>query len=301
MRQRATVGSLLPDGSVSLLVQRVSACTGDCGHCGGCGAVSQSVQVTARAPFPVEPGERVWVESRSGAVLGAAALVYLLPLGLLLAVAGGFFDAYTYLCRGGVFANAQTGNIVLFGARLAEGDWRKALTYLLPILAFAFGVLTAEAVKRRYKSRQNRDINIHWRQIVVMVEIALVVVAAMLPQKLNPTVNIIISFVCAMQVETFRKVRGSAFATTMCTGNLRSGTEQFIIWQQTGDKTARKKMRNYYSIILIFILGGAIGTLSTHTLGEKALLLTLVPLLTVFFIMFIEEEREEIEDNGGQA
>ena len=37
MRQRATVGSLLPDGSVSLLVQRVSACTGDCGHCGGCG------------------------------------------------------------------------------------------------------------------------------------------------------------------------------------------------------------------------------------------------------------------------
>ena len=77
MRQRATVRSLLPDGSVSLLVQRVSACTGDCG---------QSVQVTARAPFPVEPGERVWVESRSGAVLGAAALVYLLPLGLLLAV-----------------------------------------------------------------------------------------------------------------------------------------------------------------------------------------------------------------------
>ena len=179
---------------------------------------------------------------------------------------------------------------------------RITLIYLLEIpLSFAFGVLTAEAVKRRYKSRQNRDINIHWRQIVVMVEIALVVVAAMLPQKLNPTVNIIISFVCAMQVETFRKVRGSAFATTMCTGNLRSGTEQFIIWQQTGDKTAKKKMRNYYSIILIFILGGAIGTLSTHALGEKALLLTLVPLLTVFFIMFIEEEREEIEDNGGQA
>ena len=60
-------------------------------------------------------------------------------------------------------------------------------------------------------------------------------------------------------------------------------------------------MRNYYSIILIFILGGAIGTLSTHALGEKALLLTLVPLAAVFLIMFIEEEREEIEDNGGQA
>ena len=35
-------------------------------------------------------------------------------IGTLLALAGGFLDAYTYICRGGVFANAQTGNIVLF-------------------------------------------------------------------------------------------------------------------------------------------------------------------------------------------
>lgn len=224
-----------------------------------------------------------------------------LALGLLLAVAGGFFDAYTYLCRGGVFANAQTGNIVLFGAHLAEGDFGKALKYLLPILAFAFGVLTAEAVKRRYKPRQRRDSGIHWRQIVVLGEVVLVTVAALLPQALNSTVNIIISFVCAMQVETFRKVRGSAFATTMCTGNLRSGTEQLVIWRQTGDRAAARKMRNYYSIILIFILGGAIGALTTNALGEKALLLTLVPLAAVFFIMFIEEEREEIEEHGGKA
>jgi uncharacterized membrane protein YoaK (UPF0700 family) len=29
-------------------------------------------------------------------------------------LAGGFMDAYSYLARGHVFANAQTGNIVLF-------------------------------------------------------------------------------------------------------------------------------------------------------------------------------------------
>ena len=201
-----------------------------------------------------------------------------LVLGLLLALAGGFFDAYTYLCRGGVFANAETGNIVLLGAHLAEGDLEKALRYLLPIVAFAFGVLSAELVKRRFKSRQNRDINIHWRQIVVLG-------------------------VCAMQVETFRKVRGSAFATTMCTGNLRSGTEQLVIWRQTGDRGAARKMKNYYSIILVFILGGAIGALMTNAVGEKALLLTLVPLVAVFLIMFIEEEREELEEeiSGGRA
>ena len=67
-----------------------------------------------------------------------------LLLGALLAVAGGFFDAYTYLCRGGVFANAQTGNIVLFGLELAQREWMRALGYLVPIVAFAVGVVAAE-------------------------------------------------------------------------------------------------------------------------------------------------------------
>ena len=42
-------------------------------------------------------------------------------IGALLAIIGGFFDAYSYLCRGGVFANAQTGNIVLLGVNIANG------------------------------------------------------------------------------------------------------------------------------------------------------------------------------------
>ena len=33
-------------------------------------------------------------------------------------LSGGFQDAYTYICRGQVFANAQTGNIVLLSAAL---------------------------------------------------------------------------------------------------------------------------------------------------------------------------------------
>lgn len=39
-------------------------------------------------------------------------------------LSGGLQDAYTYLCRGKVFANAQTGNIVLCSAYLFDGQWR---------------------------------------------------------------------------------------------------------------------------------------------------------------------------------
>lgn len=43
-------------------------------------------------------------------------------IAVLLAVVGGSLDAYSYVARGHVFANAQTGNIVLFGLHLA--GWR---------------------------------------------------------------------------------------------------------------------------------------------------------------------------------
>lgn len=42
-------------------------------------------------------------------------------------LSGGFQDAYTYICRAQVFANAQTGNIVLLSAallRAAAGELR---------------------------------------------------------------------------------------------------------------------------------------------------------------------------------
>ncbi len=125
----------------------------------------------------------------------------------------------------------------------------------------------------------------HWRQIIVLAEVALVALMAFLPQRLNMTVNVVISLVCAMQVEAFRKVRGNAFATTMCTGNLRSGTEQLVIWAQTGNREALKKSRHYYVIILFFIAGAWMGSFAVNWLAEKALLLTLVPLLAVFFFL----------------
>ena len=72
-----------------------------------------------------------------------------LPIMILLTLSGGFMDAYSYLCRGEVFANAQTGNILLFGVNLSMGHWSKALQYVCPVLAFAIGIAAAEFVRRR--------------------------------------------------------------------------------------------------------------------------------------------------------
>ena len=76
---------------------------------------------------------------------------------VFLTLSGGFQDAYTYMGRGKVFANAQTGNIVLMATNFCEGDFAKALRYLLPLLAFAAGVYFAEGIRNRYHLMSSRS------------------------------------------------------------------------------------------------------------------------------------------------
>ena len=57
-------------------------------------------------------------------------------IGILLSVSGGIMDAYSYIYRGEVFANAQTGNVLLFSIHLSNGEWVEALHYAFPIMAF---------------------------------------------------------------------------------------------------------------------------------------------------------------------
>ena len=142
---------------------------------------------------------------------------------VFLSLSGGLQDAYTYLFRGKVFANAQTGNIVLLSANIMDGRWDKVLHYLVPLCAFALGVLAAEKMREHFQVMQR----LHWRQLVVLGEVLLLFAVGFLPQSQNLLANAIVSFSCAMQVQAFRKVNGYAFASTMCIGDLRSGVEAF--------------------------------------------------------------------------
>ena len=70
----------------------------------------------------------------------------------ILSISGGLQDAYTYMYRGKVFANAQTGNIVLLAQNLVDRNWQAVLRYFSPLLFFALGVAMAECIRmRRHK------------------------------------------------------------------------------------------------------------------------------------------------------
>ena len=207
-------------------------------------------------------------------------------LGVVLTLAGGFQDAYSYNCRGQVFANAQTGNIVLLGQNIASGNFQNALHYLFPLLAFLAGVYLSEWVRELCKSFQK----LHWRQIVLAFEIVMLAIAGLLPQSLNVVSNVLMSFACAMQVDSFRKFRGIPCATTMCIGNMRSGTELLCRYHITKDPELKRKSLHYYFIILVFAIGAAIGAVASQKFGNPAIWIAAGLMLLGFILMFVIED-----------
>ena len=207
---------------------------------------------------------------------------------VFLTLSGGFQDAYTYMGRGKVFANAQTGNIVLMATNFCEGDFAKALRYLLPLLAFAAGVYFAEGIRNRYHLMER----FHWRQLILLIEIALLFVVGFIPNNLDWLANMLVSFVCAMQVQSFRKVHGNAYASTMCIGNMRSGTEALCAYFHTREPEALRNALTYFGVIGLFAAGAGLGALVTRLLGVRGIWASCLLLTVGFLTMCIPTDRK---------
>lgn len=201
----------------------------------------------------------------------------------LLSFSGGLQDAYTYLARGKVFANAQTGNIVLLSKNLFEGKPEAILRYFVPLAFFAMGVAAAECFRYRFKNAQK----LHWRQGVLVIEILLLFLVGYFPASLNLLANALVSFSCAMQVQAFRKVNSYQYASTMCIGNLRSGVEAFVHYKSTRQKRLLHRSLHYFSVIFAFAMGAGTGSLLVPLWGMQTLWVSCVLLFIILLLMFI--------------
>ncbi|MCJ7855786.1 DUF1275 domain-containing protein [Lachnospiraceae bacterium NSJ-143] len=211
-----------------------------------------------------------------------------IPLGFILVFSGGFMDAYTYMCRGGVFANAQTGNILLFGVNISKGNISDSLRYLFPVLMFTAGIFISECVKNRHKFNRN----IHWRQITTLLEAFILFAVMFIPQNLNIIANSLVSFACGIQVESFRKINGTGFATTMCIGNLRTATEAVSNYFFTGDKQMKAKSLLIYSVIAVFIVGAVCGNFAVEMYKERAIFISSMLMAVCFLLMFLKGDTQ---------
>lgn len=213
---------------------------------------------------------------------------------MFLSASGGLQDAYTYIGRGKVFANAQTGNIVLMSQAAFNGDLSRVLHYLIPLLSFALGVAAAEVIHIRYREAKH----LHWRQLVLLVEILLLFGVGFIPNTLDLAANALVSFACAMQVQAFRKVHGYPFASTMCIGNMRSGMESLVVYFHLQDKKVLHKALHYFGVILLFAIGAGVGAHCVSVFGNKTIWFSCALLLVSLCFMFIQDEEEALKEKA---
>ena len=202
---------------------------------------------------------------------------------LALATVGGFLEAYTYVTRDGVFANAQTGNIARMGLNLAQGNILLTLRYLIPVIAFMAGVTL---------SLQLRRLRQDWERVILLLEIALLFLVGLIPAgSLNMLATVTVSFVCALQVESFRKFGENAFASTMCTGNLRIATEHLNRYFADKSRTELNTALQYYGIDLVFACAVLVGYWVTRAFGVRAVWWAMLVPAVLLVLLRKEEAR----------
>ena len=124
MEQLVRVRETFEDGSALVVHVRESACSGDCHKCSGCGAAKETILLKAKNPIGAGRGDLVKLESESGPVLKAAAVLYMIPM-------------------------------VLFFAGYFAGDRLWGLGALCGCIAFAAGIVLAVVYDRKIGKSNN--------------------------------------------------------------------------------------------------------------------------------------------------
>ena len=152
----------------------------------------------------------------------------------ILTMVGGFVDAYTYITRGGVFAYAQTGNIIFFAMGLVRKQFKDTLHYFISIIIFVVGIFFALYIKKILNKRKI----IEFEYVIILINSILMFIVGILPETFSDTIIVgSISFMSAIFMITFNKVEGLSYVTNMCTGNLRSASENLFKFLFNKDET----------------------------------------------------------------
>jgi len=202
-----------------------------------------------------------------------------LLVGALLTFVGGFLDAYTFVGHA-VFANAQTGNVVLFGVETASRHWHAALLRLIPIAAFVVGVVAAETLGRSHvRDRVRRPL-----RFVLGAEIVILAAVACLPDNAPAlVVTVPVAFAAALQWSIFP-------STLLASGFLKGVGVSALQWIADRDLIARRHVVRFGTVMGAFV-GAMVGGVCTNNFGTSAAAVA-AGILLIILAVVIRETRQ---------
>lgn len=191
--------------------------------------------------------------------------------GALLTMTAGGMDAYSYILHGKVFAGMQTGNLILLGISIGQGQFQRCWRYAISLLAFFIGTLLVRIFQRNelFKLHANKS-----RQLLLFYQAALLICVAVFGHHISDfAATIILSIAAAGELQAFHQLDGVPFTPLMMTGNLRTLAEtswDAIIYRET---SARHRLATTILIFTAFALGSVIVALTIPYLHSAAILI----------------------------
>ena len=202
----------------------------------------------------------------------------------LLSLNSGFIDGNTFLYNNERFAGMQTGNIIQAGIRLAQGKIDQMWSFLLPFMAFLLGIMAAIMLKDIFKNQTRLLIE----EISLTIQLIGIFAVAIFGSYFNDTLVImLLSFLMAMQANTFVKLRGGNVATVFTTGNSKTFATHLLKAIRTKSVDAWKDAFSYFLVIFGFFSGAAISTIASNSFNRYALLISPLILLVAVILISI--------------
>ena len=186
---------------------------------------------------------------------------------VLITVAGGALDAWVYLAHGHVFANAQTGNVVLMMIATAGGHYAQAGSHLTSLAAFIAGLLIS-----RQTGNLLKRMKLNSRDIRLGVECVLLTTLGYAANTLSDhTVIACVGFIAGLQITSLSHIGGWSFNTGMTTGNLR-GAVSALSKVVSGSQEERAHALVMGALCAAFAIGALMAAWLTPRLGGLTLL-----------------------------
>lgn len=191
------------------------------------------------------------------------------PFTYLMTMLGGFIGGYSYITRGGVFASAQTGNLIQLSLKMSEGRFDVWYLHILPMIMFGMGIMLCEFLKIHVGTNKN----IHWMQSLLIIESVMLVIVAFMPiGRLNIYANMFLGCAAGMQTQCIRKVEGTVLMTTMLTGNARTLAENLFYAIHDRDREKGIIAWKLFGTIMFFIVGVMLGAIFSVRYHQRAII-----------------------------
>lgn len=167
----------------------------------------------------------------------------------LLTIVAGLADAIGYVALGGVFAANMTGNTVLAGLALGDGQLDLAIRRLAPLATFFLGAMLARLLLRLF----------HRPAVPLLLEAAVLAVVGLLPLGREPTL-LLVALAMGLQASAITHFGGTAVSTVVVTSTLARIAEAMLdrMWP-AGRRLPSVAMPRLLALTWIGYLAGAVG------------------------------------------